>query len=289
MKLLTHLFINECELAPGGEWTDKSTGWSIVLVSTGVLYWMARRGVSELKAGDVLVIGPGVEGTLRSSQIGPATLHFFYFEPEHLVGLMTLSERLSLEAFAQTAQTRIIPAGEAVAAEFADLAHNVSRRRTFFYRCRILHIVAMIFGDAMPIGIPARTNVATTLLRFEEIISRIPDADLIHYSSEKLAEMCGCSLRHFRRMFRKQFRTSIRAKQTELRLEKARQLLADTDEKILSIAHESGYRHMGFFNAAFKKKFGITPSDWRRQNNAANGSNRRGGQAGSLHRLFAGS
>jgi AraC-like DNA-binding protein len=76
-------------------------------------------------------------------------------------------------------------------------------------------------------------------------------------------------------MFRKQFKTSIRAKQTELRLEKARQLLADTDDRILNIAHESGYRHMGFFNAAFKRKFGITPSDWRRQNNAATGSNRR--------------
>jgi AraC-like DNA-binding protein len=118
----------------------------------------------------------------------------------------------------------------------------------------------------MPNVTQPKTNVATTLLRFEEIISRIPDADLINCSSEKLAEMCGCSLRHFRRMFRKQFKTSIRAKQTELRLQKARQLLAETDEKIVSIATESGYRHLGFFNAMFKKKFGVTPSEWRRQN-----------------------
>ena len=48
--------------------------------------------------------------------------------------------------------------------------------------------------------------------------------------------------------------------------EKARQLLADTDEKITTIALESGYRHLGFFNAMFKKKFGVTPSEWRRSN-----------------------
>ena len=77
--------------------------------------------------------------------------------------------------------------------------------------------------------------------------------------------MCGCSLRHFRRMFRKQFKTSIRAKQTELRLEKARQLLTETDDKTSTIAHAAGYRHLGFFNMMFKKKFGMTPTEWRRR------------------------
>ena len=265
MKLLTHLFINECELAPGTEWKDSSPGWKIILISKGFYYWMARSEIRELGVGDVLVAGPAVAGILRASQISPAALHFFYFRPEHLVGLMSLSERLSLEEFAQTAQTRVIPASDPIAKEYAELANNATRRRSFFYRCRILHLVAMIFGDALPSVPPPKGNVATTLLRFEEIIARIPDADLINYSSEKLAEMCGCSLRHFRRMFRKQFKTSIRAKQTELRLEKARQLLSDTEEKIITVAYDSGYRHLGFFNAMFKKKFGVTPSEWRRQ------------------------
>ena len=266
MKLLTHLFLNECELAPGAEWKDPSTGWKIVLITRGFFYWIARPGAQDLQTGDVLVIGPGSEGVLRTSQISAAGLHFFYFDPEHLVGLMSLSERLSLESFAQTAQTRIIPAADPIAREYSDLVSNAGKRRGFFYRCRILHLVAMIFGDALPTVPQPKNNVATTLLRFEEIIARIPDADLINYTSEKLAEMCGCSLRHFRRMFRKQFKTSIRAKQTELRLEKARQLLADTEEKIITIAYESGYRHLGFFNAMFKKRFGMTPSEWRRTN-----------------------
>lgn len=273
MKLLTHLFINECEVASGTEWKDASPGWKIVLVSKGFFYWIARAEIRDLQPGDVLVIGPAGDGVLRASQISAATLNFFYFRPEHLVGLMSLSERLSLEDFAQTAQTRIIPASDPSAREYADIVSQTARKRSFFYRCRILHLVAMVFGDAIQNAAPARGQVATTLLRFEEIISRIPDADIINYSTEKLAQMCGCSLRHFRRMFRKQFKTSIRAKQTELRLEKARQLLAETDEKIVSIAHESGYRHLGFFNSMFKKRFGMTPSEWRRQNaTAGNGA-----------------
>jgi AraC-like DNA-binding protein len=266
VKLLTHLFIDECDLAAGSEWKDSSPGWKIILVSKGFFYWIARAEIKDLKTGDILVVGPATEGVLRASQISAAKLHFFYFQPEHLVGLMSLSERLSLDAFTQTAQTRIIPADSPIAKEFTDLAHSISRRRSFFYRCRILHLVAMIFRDALPDVAQQKTNVATTLHRFEEIISRISDADLINYSSDQLAQMCGCSLRHFRRMFRKQFKTSIRAKQTELRLEKARQLLTETDDKTSTIAHAAGYHHLGFFNMMFKKKFGMTPTEWRRRN-----------------------
>ena len=279
MKLLTHLSINETSLVPSAEWKDATPGWKIVLITEGFLYWIAPSEVHELKPKDVIVIGPAMEGTLRVSQICPASFCFFYFRPEHLVGLMSLSERLSLEAFAKTARERIIPANDPISKAFAEIVSDLSKRRSFFYRCNVLHLVAMIFGDALPIAPIAKNQVPTTMLRFEEIISRIPDADLINYSSEKLAEMCGCSLRHFRRMFRRQFKTSIRAKQTELRLEKARQLLAETDDKIVVIANESGYRHLGFFNTMFKKRFGMTPSEWRKLNAApeeAKGLTRRG-------------
>jgi AraC-like DNA-binding protein len=269
VKLLTHLLISEADLAPGAEWKDPSPGWKIVLASKGYLYWITRSEARDLQPGDVLVIDPASDGILRASQISVASLHFFYFRPEHLVGLMSLSERLSLESFARTAQTRIIPARDPIALAFSQMVADLSKHHSFVHRCRILHLVAMIFGDALPGIAPAKNHVATTLVRFEEIISRIPDADLINYSSEKLAEMCGCSLRHFRRMFRRQFKTSIRAKQTELRLEKSRQLLEETDEKITSIATQSGYRHLGFFNAMFKKRFGMTPSEWRRLNTSA--------------------
>ena len=275
MKLLTHLFINECELAPGSEWKDDSPSWKIILISKGILYWIARSNPRDLKTGDVVVIGPSVEGVLRASQISPAALHFFYFRPEHLVGLMSVSERLSLDAFAHMSQTRIIPAEDPIAKEYAELAGSTAQRRSFFSRCRILHLVAMIFGDALPTVVTPNTNVTTTLMRFEEMIGRIPDDELVNYSSEKLAEMCACSLRHFRRMFRTRFKTSIRAKQTELRLEKARQLLAETNEKIITVAYDSGYRHLGFFNAMFKKRFGMTPGEWRRLNAVPESSGRK--------------
>ena len=55
-----------------------------------------------------------------------------------------------------------------------------------------------------------------------------------------------------------------------MRLQRARQLLVHSNAKIINVAYESGYRHLGLFNAMFKKRFGVTPSEWRQQNGPKN-------------------
>jgi AraC-like DNA-binding protein len=45
-------------------------------------------------------------------------------------------------------------------------------------------------------------------------------------------------------------------------------MLAETDEKIAQVAFASGFRHLGF-QLPFKKKLGITPGEWRRDNRSA--------------------
>ena len=94
----------------------------------------------------------------------------------------------------------------------------------------------------------------------------MPDAELATRSLPELAVLLSCSERHFSRLFREQFGVPLRSRQTELRLQRASQLLADANSKIINVAYESGYRHLGLFNAMFKKRFGMTPSEWREQN-----------------------
>ena len=93
----------------------------------------------------------------------------------------------------------------------------------------------------------------------------MPDAEIINHSPEELARLCGCSPRHFNRLFRAHFAVSARARQTELRLLKARQLLCSTNEKIIQVALNCGYRSLSLFNSIFKKRFGVTPSGYRQK------------------------
>jgi len=97
-------------------------------------------------------------------------------------------------------------------------------------------------------------------------VGKMSEAELAVRSLTQLAADLHCSERHFSRLFREEFNISLRARQTELRLQRARQLLAESDAKIINVAYESGYRHLGLFNAMFKRRFGVTPSHWRQQN-----------------------
>jgi transcriptional regulator GlxA family with amidase domain len=99
--------------------------------------------------------------------------------------------------------------------------------------------------------------------RFEQIISRMPDAELIEHSSEELARLCGCTPRHFNRLFRLRFGAPTRAKQTELRLLKARQLLEVSTITVAQVSVECGYRSVILFNSLFRRRFGMSPSEWR--------------------------
>ena len=49
-------------------------------------------------------------------------------------------------------------------------------------------------------------------------------------------------------------------------VEKAKELLTHSDEKIYSIAEKIGYASTTAFHVAFKKKTGMTPAEYRNQN-----------------------
>src|SRR5262249_38824425 len=67
------------------------------------------------------------------------------------------------------------------------------------------------------------------------------------------------------------FGQSPRAHQTELRLLKARQLLVSSNSQVIQVALDSGYRSLSLFNALFKRRFGMSPSELRRKMMKTNG------------------
>jgi AraC-like DNA-binding protein len=59
---------------------------------------------------------------------------------------------------------------------------------------------------------------------------------------------------------------SFRAKRAEIRLGRARELLATGNSKMVHIALESGYKSLSSFNLMFSRQFGISPGRWRQKN-----------------------
>ena len=50
---------------------------------------------------------------------------------------------------------------------------------------------------------------------------------------------------------------------TDYRMEKAEKMLVETDEKTYIIAQEVGYSDPNYFSRAFKKKVGVTPTEFK--------------------------
>lgn len=66
-----------------------------------------------------------------------------------------------------------------------------------------------------------------------------------------------------KRGFREVFRNSVFGYVRQLRMEKARSLLEGSDFSVTQVALEAGYNSFGHFAAAFKRTFGILPSQYR--------------------------
>ena len=266
MKSLGHLLIESITLQPGQEWTDSAAAWHFVHVSGGAAYWLGGAAPRSLSEGEMLIIPPGARGTVRASQIGAVRLHGFNFAPDLLCGFFTLAEGHYFESGDAEVLKSIqcLPSTHPATQQFAALARCGPKPNSLAQRIEVLSVVAAVFDEEMgrhrapaPLGTGA-------LHRFEQLITQMPDTEIINHSPEQLARLCGCSPRHFNRLFRKHFGASARARQTELRLLKARRLLCDTNAKVIHVAYDSGYRHLGLFNSMFKKRFGTTPSEWRK-------------------------
>lgn len=77
---------------------------------------------------------------------------------------------------------------------------------------------------------------------------------------EDIAADVGVSLRHLQRLFTKYFNTSPSRYYVELRLERARKLILQTEMSVLEISYACGFQSAGYFARLYKKLYGTSPS-----------------------------
>jgi AraC family transcriptional regulator len=82
---------------------------------------------------------------------------------------------------------------------------------------------------------------------------------------DELAALAGLSRFHFCTAFRQATGSTPYAWLVNLRIERARQLLAHPELPVTEIALAVGYETPSSFAAAFRKITGVTPSAFRRQ------------------------
>jgi transcriptional regulator GlxA family with amidase domain len=99
-------------------------------------------------------------------------------------------------------------------------------------------------------------------------VARVVDHIQQHYSEalelSELAALAGVSSSQLLRLFREELNTTPMACVTDLRLERARELLAAPGPPVTEIALSLGYCDGPHFANAFKRRFGTSPTSYRR-------------------------
>lgn len=82
---------------------------------------------------------------------------------------------------------------------------------------------------------------------------------------EEAAKAVSLSVRHLRRLFQEARRESPQEAFTRLRVQRAMDLLSQTDRKMDTIVAACGFSSSSDFCRVFKARRGISPDQWRRQ------------------------
>jgi LacI family transcriptional regulator len=84
-------------------------------------------------------------------------------------------------------------------------------------------------------------------------------------NTNDMARAAGMSRRVFERRFLAQVGRSPKAEVLRLRLERVKDLLADTDWNLAQIAERTGFKYSEYLHTVFSQKIGMTPGEFRRK------------------------
>ena len=260
--------MREFSVPPGREWTPQLNGWILVQIGEGAGYWIHGQSRTELAAGSLLLIANPAEGKILSSQLGEMNLHAFSLMPDRLNGLMTLGEQNLFKQAGSRIQSafRIFPPENSLAIRMKDIRSN-SKRNGLLRKLNLIQILVEAMGDEFEEQ-AAGLEIIDARERLRKFLAQMPPNALLEISFDDLAQMAGCTPRHLSRIFYDLVGMSFRDKRAEIRLARARELLATSQTKVVEVALESGYKSVSLFNLMFTRRFGISPGKWRQKNGA---------------------
>jgi len=260
-----HLSLRLTRLKPAEELLQNEDGLTFVFSKGGTGKYASKIASHRLGAGDILVVNGVSGGKFTVYDKGEFVFWSFSLCFEHLLPLFASNEISLLHNITDGFKAaKIYPANSPLAVECQRLLGVVPPQFNLDHRGQLVRIAATILSVEFKAAQTQRVGYVRAEDHMVQVFERLSASELINLSVGELAERFSCSRRHLNRLFHQHFGVSVAALRMEMRLLKAVSLLRDANAKIINVAEQCGFNHLGLFNTCFKRRFGSSPGQWRK-------------------------
>ncbi len=231
--------------------------YNFIFVRRGRVVWTLGDRAIPLRAGDLLVVPPGVphSATSQTRRVVLGSLHV----EANLAGGQDVFDLLRPPALRTVrAGSRLDGYLRAVITEWDRSADEVRLVLPAWARLVTLELLLHDAGLGLLRPRPVDPVVADVL---DELNTRVARRTTL----DELAERSGFSGQHLNRVFRTVLGVTPLQYLARLRMERAAAMLTDHQLTIGAVAREVGYDDPYYFSRVFKQHFGRSPRDYRHQ------------------------
>ncbi len=235
---------------------------------------------SPIKAGDVFVIEPNEEHGYHVT--GEALKGYnLLFQPSLLSAEFAMLSNVSsfvdffyVEPFLRQSHhfikhLRLKPHEQVEMKLLFDRLESEFTQRDEVYRIVIKTYLIQMFVFLSRCYQQRRQKPLVSFANDQDIINRVCDFISLHYTKpltlEQVSQICAMSPSTFKTKFKHYTGKTFLEFRNTMRLKTARELLTETDEKIVAIAEHVGFADLSFFNRSFKQAYRVSPGEYRRQ------------------------
>lgn len=263
-----HFKLRLVRLQPSEQWVNQTRNedeFTFVFLKGGIAKYLFPNATQRLLPGNIVVFTKHSVGRLYAEEKSECVFATFSLLFEHLFPLFASNEiGLLHNVMANFKAGRIFMPGSTVAVECQPILEIAYTQPRLQQRSQLLRIVAAILSDEFKTVHGQRSGLDWAEDHMIQVFEKLSSAELLKLSVDELAAKFSCSRRHLNRLFHQHFGLSITALRMEIRLLKAVSLLRNPREKVINVAEQCGFNHLGLFNTCFKKRYGTSPGQWRK-------------------------
>lgn len=260
-----HLTLKRVHLDRGMIWPHESEEILFLFASAGRGEYSWEGGTVPLSPGTILRATTGKQGRVCATAETGFTMVLFSASRSHLIALLEVGELSTLPRLdSHLQQPKVLAPTAFQAKRYHRELRGVTGRANLKERGRLLKIATDLLSDEfaeLPANSTGTGQYGNSLVLK---LARLSAAELVNLRAEELAKRLGCSRRHLSRLLRTRFNVSFSGLKMEVRLLRALDFLKDPEAKVITVALECGFNHLGFFNTCFRRRFGTSPSGWRK-------------------------